>query len=128
MSLSGMLRNGGGMLSVADFGEAASAVARGADPSYVLFDSPAKTVPELRWALEVGLTINADSLAELERIQALLTERGPSRPSRSRIGLRVNPIVQGGAISIFAVSASPDRSVSITSTRDALGTQSTAPS
>ena len=72
------------------------------------FDSPAKTVSELRWALELGLSINADSVEELKRIDAVLTERGPSRPSSSTIGLRVNPIVHGGSIGIFAVSNSPD--------------------
>ena len=33
-------------IEAASFGEASSAIARGADPARVLFDSPAKTVPE----------------------------------------------------------------------------------
>ena len=95
-------------IEAASFGEAASAIQRGCPPAKMYFDSPAKTVSELRWALELGLSINADSVEELKRIDAVLTERGPSRPSSSTIGLRVNPIVHGGSIGIFAVSNSPD--------------------
>lgn len=95
-------------IEAASFGEAASAVERGCSPAKLYFDSPAKTVTELRWALELGVSINADSLEELARIDAVLAERGPSRPSTSTIGLRINPIIDGGSIGIFAVSSSPD--------------------
>ena len=90
----------------ASFGEAAHALARGCNPASVVFDSPAKTVAELRWALEVGIAVNADSLAELERIDGIVAERAAAGrpPSTSTLGLRVNPIIRGGAIGIFAVS------------------------
>ena len=93
----------------ASFGECASALALGCKPEHVLFDSPAKTVPELRWALEVGITVNADNLVELERIEALIAERSArgAPPSASVLGFRINPIVAGGEIACFAVST-PD--------------------
>lgn len=97
-------------LECASFGEAAHAVERGCPPRHVVFDSPAKTLPELRWALACGLTVNADSLEELVRIEAVQAERRAANvpPSTSTIGLRVNPIISGGAVPIFAVSSSPE--------------------
>ena len=75
----------------ASFGEAAGAIARGCPPEDVVFDSPAKTTAELRWALELGITVNADSLDELERIDTIHAERADAAApaSTSSIGLRV---------------------------------------
>ena len=67
-----------------------------------MFDSPAKTREEIEWALQEGVTLNADNLAELERIDSLQKSR--ATPSESVVGLRVNPIVSGGSIEMFAVS------------------------
>jgi diaminopimelate decarboxylase len=60
----------------------------------VVFDSPAKTVREIDHALAHDVTVNADNLGEIERIAARIA----SRPSRSLVGLRVNPVVGGGTI------------------------------
>lgn len=81
-------------LEVASEGEVALAAAVGAPPDRVVFDSPAKTRAEIADALGRGLRINANHLAELERIASL--RDGASRaPS---IGLRVNPGVTGATI------------------------------
>ena len=69
---------GGLGAACASFGAAAHALACGCDPSWVGFDSPAKSVEELRWALEVGVAVNADSLEELRRIDALVAIAFPS--------------------------------------------------
>ena len=90
-------------VEAASYGEAASALANGCPRERVVFDSPAKTVDELRWALDAGIAVNADSLDELARIDAVLAER--SAPSASLLGLRVNACVDGkGEHAIFAVS------------------------
>ena len=90
-------------VEAASYGEAASALANGCPRERVVFDSPAKTVDELRWALDAGIAVNADSLDELRRIDAVLAER--SAPSASLLGLRVNACVDGkGEHAIFAVS------------------------
>ena len=68
-------------VEAASYGEAASALANGCPRERVVFDSPAKTVDELRWALDAGIAVNADSLDELARIDAVLAER--SAPSAS---------------------------------------------
>lgn len=80
----------GAGLEAASWEEVACALAAGCPPERVVFDSPAKTEEELTRALELGVHINADSAAELERIERL----GP----RGRIGLRVNPQVGEGSI------------------------------
>ena len=64
----------------------------------IVFDSPAKTVSDLRAAMEAGIHINADNNQELERIDGLQPPDGAS------IGLRLNPVVGKGSIDATAVS------------------------
>jgi len=66
----------------------------------IVFDSPAKTVEELRYALKLGVHINADSFSELERIESLYK----SCHSSSVIGLRINPQVGAGSIKSTSVA------------------------
>lgn len=72
-------------LETASTGELALARAVGCPPQRVVFDSPAKTLAELRLAAENGLTINVNSASELERVQSV--------PGDFPLGLRVNPVV-----------------------------------
>ncbi|MFI5480844.1 diaminopimelate decarboxylase [Streptomyces rubiginosohelvolus] len=78
---------------VASPGELRLALEAGFPASRVVLDSPAKTREEIRLALALGVAVNADSLGELRRIDAL---RNPS--TSSVLGLRVNPQVGGGSI------------------------------
>lgn len=90
--LLGVLRtlvNKGAGLEVASSGELALALAAGCPASRIVYDSPAKTMAELAEALELGIRINANSPAELERIDGLLRRN----PSTSLVGLRLNPVV-----------------------------------
>ena len=86
----------------ASFEEVRVALAAGAAPEHIVFDSPAKTRDELAQALDLGVVINADSFEELERIDGLWT----SASSASRIGLRINPMVGAGRIGITSVADS----------------------
>ncbi|MBI4864924.1 MAG: diaminopimelate decarboxylase [Candidatus Riflebacteria bacterium] len=79
---------------VASRAELEHALRIGFDRSVIVFDSPAKTVGELRRALEAGVHLNLDNLQEVERVFSILGEAGPSRG----IGLRVNPTVGPGRI------------------------------
>ncbi len=65
-----------------------------ADKSKIVFDSPVKTDTDLKRALASGVTINADNLAELARIDSLIGSAAPN----PRIGLRVNPVLGMGGI------------------------------
>ena len=95
------LRSAGMGCEVATAGELAQALEAGFAPDRIVFDSPAKTRAELEWALELGVTINADNFSELSRIDALLADRPASR---SRIGVRVNPQVGGGTIAAMSTA------------------------
>lgn len=79
---------------VASPGELALARAAGLPPEHTVLDSPAKTPAELREALALGIAVNADNPQELDRIDALMR----SAPSRSPLGIRVNPQIGGGSI------------------------------
>lgn len=71
----------------------------GFPPSAIVFDSPAKTEMELRYALSHGVHINADSFEELGRLNKLIGdgEHGP-------VGIRVNPQVGVGRIEMLSVA------------------------
>ncbi|MEU1471162.1 diaminopimelate decarboxylase [Streptomyces sp. NPDC005761] len=78
---------------VASPGELRIALDAGFSPSKIVLDSPVKTRDEIRWALALGVALNADNLDEVDRIAAL-------RPSDavSAIGLRVDPQPGGEAV------------------------------
>lgn len=78
---------------VASPGELRLAVEAGFAAPRIVLDSPAKTREEIRLALALGVAVNADSLDELRRIDAL---RHPG--NASVLGLRINPQVGGGSI------------------------------
>jgi diaminopimelate decarboxylase len=67
----------------------------------IVFDSPAKTLEELQYSLKRGIHINADSFDELDRI-ASIYQTG----YKSRIGIRINPQVGIGKISMLSVAGS----------------------
>lgn len=85
---------GGECASVAELGICRAA---GLPPAAVIYDSPAKTDAHLRAALEAGVHLNADSLAEVARIDALLRAAPPAQPPPS-VGLRVNPQIGDASI------------------------------
>ena len=87
-------------LEAASFEEVSLALAADCPPERIVFDSPAKTHDELRRSLELGVRINADSVAELDRIEALWPAG-----STSIIGLRINPLVGAGSIDATSVAA-----------------------
>ncbi|WP_097871956.1 diaminopimelate decarboxylase [Streptomyces sp. rh34] len=78
---------------VASPGELRLALEAGFAASRVVLDSPAKTREEIRLALALGAAVNADSLDELRRVDALRDPR-----TDSVLGLRVNPQVGSGSI------------------------------
>ena len=90
----------GAGLEAASFEEVCIALAAGASPARIVFDSPAKTREELAEALTLGVIVNADNFDELERIDALYAHTR----STSLVGLRVNPMVGAGSIGITSVA------------------------
>ncbi|WP_245588475.1 diaminopimelate decarboxylase [Desulfocurvus vexinensis] len=86
---------------VASLPELELALEAGLPPGRIVFDSPAKTVAEIRHALALGVHLNADNFQELERIDAAVAEAGAPRGT---VGLRVNPQVGAGAIAATSVA------------------------
>ncbi|AOR33878.1 diaminopimelate decarboxylase [Streptomyces fodineus] len=89
-----LLHEAGIGAEVASPGELALARAAGVPAARIVLDSPAKTPAELREALALGIAVNADNPQELDRLDALVR----SAPTRSPVGIRVNPQVGGGTI------------------------------
>ncbi|MET7640392.1 diaminopimelate decarboxylase [Streptomyces sp. NPDC005438] len=85
-------------------GELALAHAAGVSAERTVLDSPAKTVDELREALQRGVAVNADNPQELVRLDALREQTRSDSP----LGLRVNPQIGSGTIG--AMSTATDTS------------------
>ena len=90
---------------VASPGELALAKAAGIEPARTVLDSPAKTPPELREALALGIAVNADNPQELARIDALVSEA----PTASPLGIRVNPQLGAGAIEALSTATATSK-------------------
>lgn len=95
----------GAGLEAASAEEVALALAAGCPPERIVFDSPAKSLPDLEMALRHGLHLNADNLDELERLDALIRRM----ETRSTIGLRLNPMVGEGRILTTSVTGATSK-------------------
>jgi diaminopimelate decarboxylase len=65
-------------------------------PNKIIFDSPVKTLDELRHALYTPCFLNLDNFQELERVALLNAEK----PVAATVGIRINPQVGAGDIGI----------------------------
>lgn len=90
----------GAGLEAASLPELRLALAAGCPPERIVFDSPCKTVSELRQALDLGVAVNIDSFQELGRVESLLD----GIPPKGVLGLRVNPQVGLGTIAATSVA------------------------
>jgi diaminopimelate decarboxylase len=97
---------GAGMgCEVASPSEFAAAIQAGFAPTNIVFDSPAKTNPELRRALAVGTVLIVDNFQELARVDGLLSHS----PTASVIGIRINPQVGAGNIAATSTASSSSK-------------------
>lgn len=74
----------------------------GFESDKIVFDSPAKTVSELRLALNAGVRVNLDNSQELLRVVELINSRAVSVREGQIIGLRINPQVGTGSIAALS--------------------------
>ena len=74
-------------LDVASLGEMQVALASGMDVEHISFAGPAKQAVELAAAVAAGITLNVESVLELERLVAIAAEQG----RKARVAIRVNP-------------------------------------
>jgi diaminopimelate decarboxylase len=87
-------------LEAATSGEVHLALQTGIEPGKIVYDSPVKTHGEIAFALKNGIHLNIDNLSELERVNNLLK----TTPSKSTIGIRINPQVGIGTIAGSSVA------------------------
>ncbi|MFF1645177.1 diaminopimelate decarboxylase [Streptomyces sp. NPDC058240] len=100
-----LLADAGMGCEVASPGELEQALAAGFAYDRLVFDSPAKTVEELEFALAHGIAINLDNFQEMARVDRLLAGREAAGP----IGLRVNPQVGAGAIGAMSTATATSK-------------------
>lgn len=80
----------GSGFDIVSVGELERVIAAGGDPAKVVFSGVGKNAAEMRRALQVGIhCFNVESVAELERLNAVAGEMGRHAP----VSLRVNPDV-----------------------------------
>jgi len=91
---------------VASPGELKMTLAAGFSAADIIFDSPAKTINDLRACLQAGIAINIDNLQELARIDELIREF-PN--TQSIIGFRVNPQIGNGRITSTSTATSTSK-------------------
>ena len=89
------LRKYGMGAEVASPGELMIARAAGFSAEEIIFDSPAKTIQDLRTCITHGISLNIDNLQELARVDRLMRDF-PN--TKSIIGFRVNPQIGAGKI------------------------------
>lgn len=87
-------REWGTGVEAATTGEVGIALKAGYRPDLIVFDSPVKTVSDLRFAMKMGVHVNCDNLEELKRVNILLNSTFTS----STFGIRINPQVGVGSI------------------------------
>ena len=81
-------------LEAASIEEVQLAIAANCPADQIVFDSPAKTDPEIDFCLQRGIHLNANGFDELDRIAALYH----TSEHKSQVGLRINPEISSGAI------------------------------
>jgi len=96
VSVLSSLREFGMGAEVASPGELLIALTAGYSAESIIFDSPAKTMADLRTCIQRGISVNIDNLQELARIDKLMLE---FPETKSIIGFRVNPQIGSGKIS-----------------------------
>jgi len=89
-------------LECASLTEVMMSLQAGCEPHMVVFDSPCKTLSDLRKALSLGVQINCDGLEEVDRVKSIV--EGEGLRTSSVVGIRVNPLLGFGNIKALSVS------------------------
>jgi diaminopimelate decarboxylase len=89
------LREYGMGAEVASPGELMIAREAGFNAADIIFDSPAKTMADLRACIKHNISLNIDNLQELKRVDQIIKE---FPDTKSVIGFRVNPQIGSGLI------------------------------
>lgn len=88
----------------ASMGEVLHCLKVGFEGADVVFDSPCKTIPEIKYALENKVMLNMDNMQEMERVKVAVAGMSEDSLQGCVIGLRINPLVGSGAVANLSVS------------------------
>mmetsp|Transcript_5243 Transcript_5243/g.10469 ORF Transcript_5243/g.10469 Transcript_5243/m.10469 type:complete len:464 (+) Transcript_5243:109-1500(+) len=88
----------------ASIGEVIHSLKMGFAGPDIVYDSPCKTIPEIKYALENKVMLNIDNLQELERVKVIVESMTEEQLEGCVIGLRINPLVGFGAVANLSVS------------------------
>ncbi|XP_028392225.1 uncharacterized protein LOC114516838 isoform X2 [Dendronephthya gigantea] len=92
----------------ASIGEILNCLDAGFTGDKIVYDSPMKTEPEIIFALEKGIHINADNFCEIDIIAKQLKRMNCKTPPT--IGLRVNPLIGNADGGVKELSCSSESS------------------
>lgn len=71
-----------------------------------MYDSPAKTITELKLALENDVSINCDNIDEIERINMIINENPKLLENKKgHIGIRINPQIGSGKFEMTSTAS-----------------------
>lgn len=97
------LQNGHGA-ECASIGEVLHAQKLGFKGTDIVFDSPCKSIPEIKHTLQNKIMLNMDNLQELKRVRQIVQTMSPDELDGCVIGLRINPLVGSGSVANLSVS------------------------
>ena len=100
------IRAGGIGAEVASPGELKVALAAGFTTEEIIYDSPSKTMDDLRTCIKNGISLNIDNLQELSRIDKLIVEYPDTK---AVIGFRINPQIGSGKIKSTSTATSTSK-------------------
>lgn len=69
-----------------------------------MFDSPCKSIPEIKYALRNRVMLNMDNMQEMQRVKQIVATMSPAQLEGCVIGLRINPLVGSGEVAELSVS------------------------
>ena len=77
------------------------------DEKKMVFDSPCKTIKELKLCLSKECLVNLDNMQEVQRVEELIAEN--PKQVKASIGLRINPQVGSGTMGIFSTGTATSK-------------------
>ena len=103
-------------LEAASYVEMVQALRCGCPANKVVFDSPCKTREEIDFAIRQGITVNANSFGEVEKIKKVYASIEADQASISfsssrlgSVGIRINPLVGEGRIAALSTATATSK-------------------
>jgi len=94
----------------ASWAEVQHSMQNGFEPGCIVFDSPCKTLEEIRLALHHGVYTNLDNPQEVEAVAEMLSPKEKQIATEKRLfGLRLNPALGSGSISTTSTATSTSK-------------------